>query len=374
MTATTRADGGGWARVEAFRARHPALELVLFFCAGFLFDLLTLGRIDSPVILFRQGMFLCVLAALLLLEHRHRVGLFVPTGRVASAWAHHEAVLHFLFGGLLSHFTLFYFKSASGIGGRGFLVLLAGLLVANELPVFRRLGPLVRSALFAFSLASYLAYLLPVLAGMVQRTLFILAMVLAAAGSAAMFLGMLGWERQAGRAGGAWKQLAAGWGALVLLFVLYEAKAIPPVPLSVRVMGLYHRVEHVGARYRLERERMPGEEGARWPWQREVFHARNGEKVHVFARIFAPRAFKDRVYVRWMRDEKGEWRTTDRIPLTVRGGREDGYAGYAWKQNFQAGIWRVDLETEDGRTVGRMDFDLEQDDGLGARAFASEWR
>jgi hypothetical protein len=365
---------GSASALRAFRTRHPAAELVLFFCAGFLVDLLTLGRIDSPFILFRQAMFLCALAALLLLEHRHRVGLFVPTGRAASAWAHHEALLHFLFGGLLSNFTLFYFKSASGFGGRAFLGLLAGLLVANDFPRFRRLGPLVRSALFAFSLASYLGYLLPVLAGMVQRSLFILALLLAAAGCAGLFLGMLGWERQAGRSGGAWKQLAAGWGALLLLFALYEAKAIPPVPLSVRVMGLYHRVQHVGTRYRLEREVPAGAASRRWPWAREVFHVREGEKVNVFARIFAPRAFQDRVYVRWMHDEKGEWRTTDRIPLTVQGGREDGYAGYAWKQNFQPGRWLVEVETGDGRTVGRLDFDLVVDAAPRARVTTREER
>lgn len=364
-----------WNAVSAFRARHPALELVLFFCAGFAVDLLTLGRIDSAPVLFRQGLFLCALAALLLLEHRHRVGLFVPVGRVASAWARHEAALHFLFGGLLSNFTLFYFKSASGLGGRGFLVLLGGLLVANELPRFRKLGPLVRAALWAFSLASYLAYLLPVLAGMVQRSLFILALLLAATGCAALFLAMAGWERRAGRSGRAWHQLAAGWGALLLLFGLYELKAIPPVPLSVRIMGLYHRVEREGARYRLERELPKGAAAPRWPWAREVFHARDGEKVNVFARIFAPRAFRDRVYVRWMRSEKGEWLTTDRIPLNVQGGRDDGYAGFAWKQRFQPGAWRVDLETEDGRTVGRMDFDLVVDGAdAAARAVVRELR
>ncbi|MBM4377995.1 MAG: DUF2914 domain-containing protein [Deltaproteobacteria bacterium] len=363
-----------WARLGALRRRYPAVELVLFFAAGFLLDVFTLGRIDRPLVLLRQGLFLCALAALLLLAHRHAVGLFVPRGRWAWAWGFHAEAIHFLFGTLLSNFTLFYFRSAAGWLPRLSLVGLAGLLVVNELPRFRRSGPLVRFSLFCFCLGSYLAYLLPVLAGVVRKELFQLALVLAGAVVAALALGMAGWERAAGQRGTSLRRLALGWGVLAGMYGLYAAGAIPPVPLSVRVMGLYHRVQHVGARYQLERSPVPAERSWRWPWERARFEVREGDKVHLFARVFAPTAFRDRVYVRWMRAEGGGWTTTDRIPLTVQGGREDGYAGYAWKQRFQPGDWRVELETEDGRSMGRMDFELVVDGGRAERTFVTEWR
>ena len=361
-------------RLAGLRRRYAAVELVLFFCAGFLLDVFTLGRIDRPLVLFRQGFFLCALAGLLLLEHRHAVGLFVPQGRWARAWGFHPEAIHFLFGTLLSNFTVFYFKSAAGWLPGLFLALLSGLLVVNELPRFRRSGALVRLGLFAFCAGSYLAYLLPVVAGVVRRELFQLSLVLAGAVTAMLSLWMASWERAAGRGGTALRRLGLGWSVLAAMYGLYAAGAIPPVPLNVRVMGLYHRVQHVGARYELERFTPAGAEPWRWPWEREAFHAREGDRVHLFARIFAPRAFRDRVYVRWMRAEGGGWRTTDRIPFTIQGGREDGYAGYAWKQHFQPGAWRVEVETEDGRTVGRKDFELVADPGSGERVLAREQR
>ena len=361
-------------RLAEFRRRHAVLELVLFFAAGFLLDVFTLGRIDRPLVLFRQGFFLCTLAALLLLEQRHTVGLFVPRGRWERAWSFHGEAIHFLFGSLLSNFTLFYFKSAAGILPWLFLALLGGLLLVNEAPRFRRSGPLIRFALFAFCLGSYLAYLLPVMAGVVRRELFQLALVLAGAVVAALALWMAGWERAARKRGTSLQRLGLGWGVLAGMYGLYAAGAIPPVPLSVRTLGLYHRVQHVGARYQLERAAVAGGRAWRWPWERERFSVREGDKVHVFARVFAPSAFRDRVYVRWMRANGDGWQTTDRIPLVVQGGREDGYAGYAWKQRFQPGAWRVELETEDGRSVGRLEFDLVDDAGRGERSFTTEWR
>ena len=38
------------------------------------------------------------------------------------------------------------------------------------------------------------------------------------------------------------------------------------------------------------------------------------------------------------------------------GGRDGGYRGYSVKGNPQAGDWRVDIETIDGRLVGRIRF------------------
>jgi hypothetical protein len=40
----------------------------------------------------------------------------------------------------------------------------------------------------------------------------------------------------------------------------------------------------------------------------------------------------------------------------MTGGRETGYRLYTMKQRVQPGEWRVDVETEDGRLLGRMTF------------------
>src|SRR5262249_8736347 len=87
-----------------------------------------------------------------------------------------------------------------------------------------------------------------------------------------------------------------------LLVVLFIFHLVPPAPLSVRSLGVWHGVEREGSEFRLSR--LPR---ARWsdvgrPDER-VFLARPGDRVFVFTRIFAPHNFRDRVRVRWSKWE-----------------------------------------------------------------------
>ncbi|MCI0569251.1 MAG: DUF2914 domain-containing protein, partial [Myxococcaceae bacterium] len=87
--------------------------MVFFLLAGFLFDVLTLSRIDDWATLVQQGAYLGLLGALLTLEQRYALKLSEPRGWWAKVWRFGEDAIHFLFGSLLSSFALFYFKSAS---------------------------------------------------------------------------------------------------------------------------------------------------------------------------------------------------------------------------------------------------------------------
>jgi hypothetical protein len=49
----------------------------------------------------------------------------------------------------------------------------------------------------------------------------------------------------------------------------------------------------------------------------------------------------------------------DSIPIRIVGGREQGFRGYGLKSNYQPGEWKVQVETTDGREIGRVYFDLE---------------
>jgi hypothetical protein len=152
------------------------------------------------------------------------------------------------------------------------------------------------------------------------------------------------------------------------------------VPLSVQFMGIYHEVVPPGAQeatadgnpseartYQLKHQK---------PWWRlwhngdQRFAARPGDIVHCFARVFAPNGFRDAIYVHWwLKGPKGGWLDQGRARLDISGGRGDGFRAFATKKNYQAGRWRVEIETDDGRDIGVIKFDLLDDLSTEARSF-----
>jgi hypothetical protein len=174
----------------------------------------------------------------------------------------------------------------------------------------------------------------------------------------------------------------------VLLVAAYFAGVIPPVPLSVQFIGIYHEVVPPGhdAPATMQMAAIPG--GARpadrtyqlkhlRPWWKvwqtgdQDFEARPGDIVYCFARVFAPDRFRDAIYVHWwLEGPKGGWMDQGRAQLTVSGGRGDGFRTYATKKNYQPGRWRVAIETEDGRDIGIIKFKLTNDPSTGTRDFA----
>lgn len=354
-------------RVQEIRSKYARWEAIGFFTLGFAFDILTLDRIDSWLTLVQQAVYLVVLGTLLAMEQRY-VGDRLPPSWLAKVWRFSEDALHFLFGSLLSTYTLFYFKSASGITSLLFLVLMALLLVANEAPRFRQLGPVVRVGLFSFCVTSYFAYVIPVLIGFLSAWLFVIAALLGTAVSFGLYRLVKAWS---GEPALALRRVALpGLGVQALLVAMYFLRVIPPVPLAMETMGIYHGVERLDGEYRLLHER---DAWRVWEKGDQKFKARPGDKVYCFVRIFAPSRFRDRVFVRWSYDDpKRGWVSQDAIPLTISGGRAQGFRGYASKANYMPGDWRVSIETEDGREVGRIRFTLLQDDSVEPREFSVE--
>ena len=147
-------------------------------------------------------------------------------------------------------------------------------------------------------------------------------------------------------------------GAVLLAFLAaYLLRVIPPAPLSIPFIGVYHDVERTEQGYVLTHER---------PWWRfwqngdQDFRAQPGDRVFVFFRVFSPARFADRVRMRWFWEPGGRgWLLQDSIPIDIVGGREEGFRGYGYKANYQPGRWKVQVESEDGREIGRVYFTLE---------------
>src|SRR5688572_15502155 len=110
------------------------------FVAGFLFDFLTLQRIDAWTDLAFQFGYLAGLTGLLVLQQREELGRWAPSRLMSRVWRYNTEALHFLYGGLLSAYVVLYFRSSTSARPVLFLALLAAVMVLNEVPRTRNAG------------------------------------------------------------------------------------------------------------------------------------------------------------------------------------------------------------------------------------------
>lgn len=322
-----------------------------FFIGGFIFDLLTTDRIDQNFSLIQQFCYLVLILQFLYWEVV-TPRIFLKEGSfMAKMWAWHVEVLHFLFGSLLSLYTIFYFKSSSLMTSFAFMGFLSALLVINELPRFQKKGISMRSALVALCLSSYFIYLVPVITGKIGVIAFILSMTF----SMCLFLlfcvrinkkiNERNWVNK--------RVLLPGLIVQVVFVLLYITRLLPPVPVSLKYIGIYHNIQKQDGQFYLDFER---EWWKVWQSGAQTFIKRDGDKVYCFVSIFSPSQFKDDMRVSWFKKTAEGWQKHDNIPLPIVGGRDNGFRGYAFKSNFDSGKWQVRVLTSDEREVGRISF------------------
>jgi hypothetical protein len=336
--------------------RHERYSGIALFGAGFLWDSLTLTRIDNLLDNALLLSYLAVAGILIVLILRSRAGIPLP-GPAAKLRPCFPWVLQFLFGGLFSSYVIFYFKSASFTRTQIFFLILVALWIGNEFLHDRLEDGRLLAVLYTFCLLSFFAFFLPVVLAAVNGAIFALAGVLSLGVSLAVFsLGL-------GRAGVP-RRLALRpvlpWIGLTLLAVnlLYLASLIPPVPLALKSAGIYHHVARAPGGY--EVKHVPGPPWRFWKKWDDPFYLAPGESAYCYTAIFAPPKFRVPISHVWSRAaEGGGWVQTDRIRFEIRGGRERGFRGYTRKQGITPGRWRVEVETESGQTLGRIDFTVE---------------
>ncbi len=355
------------ARFLAYYQKNEVTVSATVFFGGFIFDLLTLGRVDDLFNLIQQALYLMILGTLLVCEIKIRMGTLTLSGKAAKFWEYHDLIVHFLFGSLLSVYTIFYYTSASAITGIMFILLIAGLMCANEFPQFQKLGLPVRVILYAICILSYCSFFYPILMGHVGWVPFWLG-ILSSVGIFTL-IGKINFKGE--RSLVLERQVLYPAVAIHVLFLSgYYFSLIPPLPVAVKKIGVYYDVEKRDGQF-------IGKHLRPWYkfWQKgsQDFLARPGDKVTVMASIFSPSNFHDKVYLRWYHnDPKVGWRLEDSIPLSILGGRDEGFRGFGSKQFYSVGDWRVVVETSDGREVGRISFEVQTDQSVEARLFEND--
>ncbi len=343
--------------------RKPLFPIVFFF-SGVTFDAITLTRIDSLLDNLVLLLYLGILGVLIVLMGRidraETPTEAVPPVPVASFIArtrrYYPMAIQFLLGGLFSAYSVFYSRSASFTSTALFFVLLVALLIGNEFIHDRISNLKLMLALYALAACSFLTFFLPVITGRMSTALFLIGVALGAVLSVAM--ARLVYR---GRVHSPAEPIQTALPALLVvatLIVFYFLNWIPPVPLSMSFGGMYHKVVRAGDAYELTFESPEWYEFGK----RSDDPFRGLEGVNCFTAIFAPVDLNAEVYHHWQHRRggtTGRFETTDRIRLSIVGGRKGGYRAFTTKQSVLPGDWRVDVETAGGRIIGRVSFRVE---------------
>lgn len=341
-----------------FYQRHEVLVSVIMFSLGFLTDIVMIRRIDNVYGLIQQAIYLLVLGVFLILEIR-----FVTGKRML--WKYHNLVVHFLFGALLSLYTIFYYTSASAITSFLYIILLASLMLANEFGKIRAVGLPVRVTLYSICTLSYFSFLFPIFFKRIGPGPFWAGVL------SSLLLFILIWLFNLRGIKNVKKEVLFPAIGMHLFFVFaYYTSLIPPVPMAVKKMGIYYKVEKKNGKYIGSHSRTFWDNYLPGP---KEYLAREGDKVTVLMSIFSPARFQDQIYMKWFyHDEKNGWSLEDTIPLSILGGRASGYRGYGSKKFYKLGLYRVTVETSDGREVGRISVDIKRDTTTDDRVFKED--
>ncbi|HUZ92446.1 MAG TPA: DUF2914 domain-containing protein [Candidatus Paceibacterota bacterium] len=323
---------------------------------GFVFDALTLRRIDAFWDNFWVGGHLAIVAAAIILVNRGEHGE-IDTDDPAKLHFWFVNVLQFFFGGLLSTFLVFYFRSGTIWVSWPFFLLLAAAFIANE-SFKRRYARLdFQISLFFLSLFSFAAYLVPILTHRIGQNQFLISggVSLALLG---LFLLVLRFAAKEKFRRGRLTLFLSIIGIYAAMNAFYFLNIIPPLPLSLADSGVYHSLmRNADGHYVVQAE--PGS------WLdfldvAQTVHLIPGDPLYAYSAVFSPADLNTDIIHEWQKYDtsSGQWATRAKIALSVVGGRDGGYHTYSEATAPAGGEWRVNVETPDGKIIGRLQFNV----------------
>lgn len=319
---------------------------------GFIGDVLTLNRIDLWYENLVIVSYLLLAGAVIIIIEKKEI--FTSQNAFwAKIIVFAPLALQISFGALLSAFIVLYSKSADFIASWPFVLILAVLFIGNEF--FRK--PFVRLAfrlcIYFIAIFSYAICILPVLFHKIGSNMFIISGI-ASLILIFIYISLFFAKNK--------KLLMLNIAGVYMVFnIFYFANIIPPLPLTLKEIGLYHQVEqNTNGKYKLTFEPM------RW-WEyiiktEPVFHQIAGEPVYIFANVFSPAKLNVKIVHRWsyFNELQKKWVEVNNLQYPIFGGNNWGYRGYSFKQNIMVGRWRVEVVTQNGQILGRINFKVEK--------------
>ncbi len=329
--------------------------LTTMFLLGFIVDNLTLNQVDQAFDNFILALYVVLAMVGILTLYAgaaERLGGFFS--RFARSWS--PALIQYSFGGLLSGMLIFYGRSSALFESWPYILLILIAIVGNETIKNRDQRLVYNLAIFFIGLFSYIVLMIPVWSGKMGAVVFFLSGCLALL-IMYWFFNFLTWivpnfillQK---------RTVVFVIGLIYVTFnVFYFSNVIPPIPLSLKSLGIYHTV----VRYENDTYALTYEKPAWWlPLKRSdgTFHYSEGDDIFCYASVFAPAKLSTDIFHRWeyFDEVKGTWIEHARLPYPIKGGRGDGFRGYTVIESVREGKWRCTVETARGQALGREAF------------------
>lgn len=330
---------------------------------GFLFDVITLKRVDAlwENIWVLGHIFLIATIMILVNWLEAEPGAEKNPQRM-HFWL--VNALQFLFGGVLSVFLVFYFRSGDLATSWPFILLLTLAFWANESLKRRFVRLAFQVTLLFLSIFSTAIFLVPIFFHRIGTDIFIYSGFISLA-LMFLFLSVLSFVTRDKYKKNRMFVYLSIIGVYSAMNFLYFTNLIPPLPLSIENSGVYYSVEKSGENYIGEYMDV----GLISYFQ--IFPNINTSvknKVYAYSAVFSPTSFDTTIYHEWQYFDSvnRKWIIYSTIPLRIVGGREGGFRTYSVFENLSLGKWRVNVVTKEGLVIGRIRFEVVSGKSRGA--------
>lgn len=339
-------------RIEKIKKHGTALAFIL----GFIWDNFMLDRIDHAFANIMLGTYLSLsILCVIVLNIREKKRSLQNGDEKYSLWLAY--ILQFSLGSLFSAFIILYGRSASHLSNWLFIAILGAFVVINEIYRKKYFYIVIQLSILFIVIFAYSILALPVLVGKIGVEVFMVSGLLSlfVMWMIAKLIEIISpdvYKKER------YKLIFSVTSIYFLFTFAYFANIIPPVPLSLKEIGIYHSVAKTSeGLYSVSFEKPAWYE----PFNKtsEVFHDSGENTVYVLSSVFAPTKITTPIYHEWFYlDSKLGWTKSDRIEFPITGGRDEGFRGYSTKSEIGVGKWRVDVTTDRGSLIGRINFEV----------------
>ena len=336
------------------RFERPISSLSLIL--GFVFDAITLKRVDT---LWEMTW---------IIAHLLVVGLFIILIHIQESEIGDEKnpskrhfwyvnILQFFFGGILSTYLVFYFRSSDIFSTWPFLLLLLIAFIANESLKRHYIRLSFQISLFFISIYSFMIFLVPVVLHKIGTYIFLISGFLSLI-IILLFISVL--FRFVKNKFIENKKIILALISIIFIVInfLYFTNLIPPIPLSLKDAGVYHSIQKKSdGNYSVTSEN--------YSW-RQYFKLYQDYKktpesyVYAYSAVFSPKDLNLTIVHEWQHynEIQKKWITESVISLNVTGGRDGGFRTYSKRSNLEQGKWRVNVKTQFGQVIGKIRFNI----------------